>query len=128
MVRSILACWSLFRLDNILPCFLERIYLDQILPGTLEELGVNLGKILARQSWLFIQDTCKILGNIFSRAKLSGVCFMDLIVILRSVMNKPMDGWFTRCFRQFSATILYCMHYSRRQANSRIIYSENLRN
>ena len=135
MVRSILLCWNLFRLDKILPCFLERIYLNQILPGTLEELGVNLGKIianrnLARLSWLFIQDTCKILGNIFSRAKLSRVCFMDLIVILRSsrVMNKPMDGWFTRYFRQFSATILCCMHYSHRQANSRIIYSENLRN
>ena len=57
--RQILACWNLFRLDKILPCFLERIYLDQILPGTLEELGVNLVKILAnqnfaRQSWLFI--------------------------------------------------------------------------
>ena len=50
MVRSILACWNLFRLDKILPCFLERIYLDQILPGTLEELGVNLGKILANQN------------------------------------------------------------------------------
>ena len=54
-------------------CFLARLYLDQILSGTLEELGVNLGKILAnknlaRQSWLLIQDTCKILGNIFSRA------------------------------------------------------------
>ena len=36
-----------------------------------QTLGVNLGKILAnknlaRQSWLFIQDTCKILRNIFS--------------------------------------------------------------
>ena len=60
------------RLDKILPYFLARLYLDQILSGTLEELGVNLAKIfanknLARQSWLFIQDTCKILGNIFSR-------------------------------------------------------------
>ena len=60
------------KLDKILPCFLARLYLDQILSGTLEELGVNLGKILAnknlaRQSWLFIQDTFKILGNIFSR-------------------------------------------------------------
>ena len=59
----------------ILPCFLARLYLDQILSGTLEELCVNLGKIpanknLARQSWLFIQDTCKILGNIFSRVVL----------------------------------------------------------
>ena len=58
-------------LTKILPCFLARLYLDQILPGTLEELGVNLGKILAnqnlaRQSWLFIQDTSKILGNTFS--------------------------------------------------------------
>ena len=57
----------------ILPCFLARLYHDQILSGTLEELGVNLGKILAnknlaRQSWLFIQDTCKILGNMFSKA------------------------------------------------------------
>ena len=123
MVRSILACWNLFRLDKILPCFLEIIYRDQILPGTLEELGVNLGKILANQilARLFIQDTCKILGNIFSRAKLSGVCFMDLIIILRSSHNKPTDGWFTQYFRQFSATILYCMHYSRRQANRRII-------
>ena len=50
MVRSILACWNLFRFDKILPCFLERIYLDQILPGTLEELGVNLGKILANKN------------------------------------------------------------------------------
>ena len=50
MVRSILACWNLFRLDKILPCVLERIYLDQILPGTLEELGVNLGKILANKN------------------------------------------------------------------------------
>ena len=63
---------NLFRLDKILPCFLARLYLDQILSGTLEELGLNLGKTLAnknlaRQSWLFIQDTCKILGNIFSR-------------------------------------------------------------
>ena len=69
---KILACWNPFRLDKILPCFLSRLYLDQILPDTLEELGVNLGKILAnknlaRQSWLLIQDTCKILGNFFSR-------------------------------------------------------------
>ena len=89
--------WNLFRLDKILPCLLERIYLDQILPGTSEELGVNLGKILAnqnlaRQSWLFIQDTCKILGNIFSRAKLSRVCFMDLIVILCS-SHEQANGW-----------------------------------
>ena len=41
------SCLSLFRLDKILPCFLARLYLDQILPGTSEELGVNLGKILA---------------------------------------------------------------------------------
>ena len=63
-------------LDKILPCFLARLHLDQIFPGTLEELGVNLGKILAnqnltRQSWLFIQDTSKILGNVFSREKTS---------------------------------------------------------
>ena len=66
---QILAWWNLFRLDKILPCFLARFYIDQILSGTLEELGVNLGKNknLARQSWLVIQDTCKILGNIFSR-------------------------------------------------------------
>ena len=37
----------------------NNLYLDQILPGTLEELGVNLVNILAnqnlaRQSWLFI--------------------------------------------------------------------------
>ena len=61
-------CWNLFRLDKILPCFLARLYRNQILPGTLEELGVNLGKILAnqnltRQSWVFVQDTFKILGN-----------------------------------------------------------------
>ena len=60
--------------DKILPCFLARLYLDQILLGTLKELGVNLGKLLAnqnlaRQSWLFIQDTSKILGNIFSMAE-----------------------------------------------------------
>ena len=69
MVRShfcqILACWNLFRRDKILPCFLARLYLDQILSGTLEELGVNRGKILAnqnlaRQSWVFIQDTSMI--------------------------------------------------------------------
>ena len=58
---QILACWNLFRLDKILPCFLERIYLDQIVPGTLEELGVNLVNILAnqnlaRQSWLFMSN------------------------------------------------------------------------
>ena len=47
MVGQILACWNLFRLDKILPCFLARLYLDQILPGTLEKLGVNTGKILA---------------------------------------------------------------------------------
>ena len=76
---------------------LERIYLDQILSGTLEELGVNLVNILAnqnlaRQSWLFIQDTCKILSNTFSRAKLSGVCFMHLIVILCS-SHEQAKGW-----------------------------------
>ena len=97
MVRSILACWKLFRLGKILPCFLERIYLDQILSGTLEELGVNLVNILAnqnlaRQSWLFIQDTCKILSNTFSREKLSRVCFMDLIVILCS-SHEQANGW-----------------------------------
>ena len=63
--------------------FLGKNISNQILPGTLEELGVNLGKILAnqnlaRQSWIFIQATCKILGNIFSTAKFSRVCFMDL--------------------------------------------------
>ena len=68
---QILAWWNLFRPDKIFPCFLARLYLDQILSGTLEELGVNFGKILAnqnlaRQPWHFIQDTCKKLGNIFS--------------------------------------------------------------
>ena len=62
MVRSLWpnSCMvePLHRLDKILLCFLARLYLDQILSGT---LGVNLGKILAnknlaRQSWLFIQD------------------------------------------------------------------------
>ena len=64
MLGQILECWNLFRLDKILPRFLARLHLDQILPGTLEELGVNLGKILAiqnlaRQSGLFIQDTSR---------------------------------------------------------------------
>ena len=78
---QIFACCNLFRLDNILPCFLARLYLDQILPGTLEELGVNVGKILAhqnlaRQSWLFIQESSKILRIIF----ISGV-LDDLTIV-----------------------------------------------
>ena len=82
---QIFACCNLFSFDKILPCFLARLYLDQILPGTLEELGVHLGKIpanqnLARQSWLFIQGTCKILGNIFSGdTHTYGSEFLDLL-------------------------------------------------
>ena len=93
MVRSLWpnSCMvNLFRLGKIFPCFLARLYLDQILSGTLEELGVNLGKILAnknlaRQSWLFIQNTCKILENIFSREFLSLKANKVQRSVLRSV-------------------------------------------
>ena len=76
---------------------MARLYLDQILPGTLEELGVNLGKILAnqnlaRQSWLFIQDTSKNLGNIFSRDRLvSSGQFVDTAVTFVTKMMRSMQ-------------------------------------
>ena len=56
-------------------CMVKPFRLDKILPFSWQNLNLvrYLGRIrcepwnLARQSWLVIQDTCKILGNIFSR-------------------------------------------------------------
>ena len=50
---------------------MAKLYLVHVLPSNLKELGMNLGKILAKQilarpSWIFMQDICKILEIFFS--------------------------------------------------------------
>ena len=50
---------------------MARLYHVHVLPGNLKGLGMNHGKILAKQilarpTWIFMQDTCKILEIFFS--------------------------------------------------------------
>ena len=69
---QILAWWNLFRLDlKIFQCFLARLYLDQNMSGTLEEVGVNLGKILANKNFATQQKNLnKILSDLILEYKI----------------------------------------------------------
>ena len=72
---------------------------------------MNLGKIvanknLARQSWLFIQDTCKILENIFSRVILMNAhsCslfsiqkYLNVITVASKALNDVSSEIVTIC-------------------------------